>query len=114
MVTSFFEVGRHQASPGGSVAAGGQDRPSRRVSMRRPTTLALLGLLALPLSAAAETWTNVPVVDGLCLDKVKADPDKHTKGCALQCAKGGYGLLTSDGKYLKFDSAGNEKALAAL
>jgi VCBS repeat-containing protein len=50
----------------------------------------------------------------MCVSKVKADPDKHTTQCALQCAKGGYGLLTPDGAYLKFDAAGNEKTIAAL
>jgi hypothetical protein len=64
--------------------------------------------------ASAEEWKNVSVIDGNCLEKVKADPDKHPRSCALQCAKGGYGVLTSDGKYLKFDAAGNDKTLAAL
>ena len=74
-----------------------------------------LGILCgLTTVAAAETWKDVAVIDTFCLSKVKADPDKHTKACALQCAKGGYGILTPDGTYLKFDSAGNEKALAAL
>lgn len=77
-------------------------------------TATFVGLLALPYSAAAETWKDVPVVDTLCLSKVKADPDKHTTQCALQCVKGGYGLITMDGAYLKFDAAGNEKTVAAL
>jgi hypothetical protein len=72
------------------------------------------GLMAFPLAAAAETWSNVPVIDTLCVSKVKADPDKHTTQCALQCVKGGYGLLTTDGTYLKFDATGNEKTVAAL
>ena len=74
----------------------------------------LSGLLALPLAASAETWKNVPVIDTLCLTKVKANPDSHTTACALQCAKGGYGLLAADGAYLKFDQAGNDKTVAAL
>ena len=74
----------------------------------------LSGLLALPLAATAETWKNVPVIDTLCLTKVKANPDSHTTACALQCAKGGYGLLAADGAYLKFDQAGNDKTVAAL
>jgi hypothetical protein len=82
--------------------------------MRKTAMLALTGLLVLPLAAAAETWSNVSVVDTLCLEKVKADPDKHPKACALKCEKGGYGVLTTDGKYLKFDAAGNEKTVAAL
>lgn len=64
--------------------------------------------------ASAEEWKGVSVVDTNCLEKVKADPDKHPRSCALKCEKGGYGVLTSDGKYLKFDAAGNEKAVAAL
>jgi hypothetical protein len=70
--------------------------------------------VALAASASAEEWKNVPVVDTHCLSKVKADPDKHPTSCALQCVKGGYGILTSDGTYLKFDAAGDEKATAAL
>lgn len=77
----------------------------------------LLAVFVLGLGAgvaSAEEWKGVSVIDTNCLDKVKADPDKHPRSCALQCAKGGYGLLTSDGKYLKFDAAGNEKTVAAL
>ncbi|MES1257827.1 MAG: hypothetical protein ABUS51_05335, partial [Acidobacteriota bacterium] len=40
--------------------------------------------------------------------------DTHTRDCALQCVKSGYGVVTADGTFLKFDSQGNEKALAAL
>ena len=82
--------------------------------MLRETVFVVAGLLAFPMVAAAETWKNVPVIDTLCVSRVKADPDKHTTQCALQCAKGGYGLLTPDGTYLKFDAAGNEKTVAAL
>lgn len=82
--------------------------------MLTKTVLVVAGLLAFPLGVAAETWENVPVIDTMCISKVKAEPDKHTKQCALQCAKGGYGLLTPDGTYLTFDAAGNDKAVAAL
>jgi VCBS repeat-containing protein len=82
--------------------------------MRIMTIVVVAGLLAVPLTAAAETWKNVAVIDTQCVAKVKADPDKHTKQCALQCAKGGYGLLTEEGTYLTFDAPGNEKTVAAL
>jgi hypothetical protein len=78
------------------------------------TAFVVAGLLAFPMGAAAETWKNVPVIDTLCVSKVKADPDKHTTQCALQCVKGGYGLLTAEGTYLKFDAPGNDKTVAAL
>jgi hypothetical protein len=77
-----------------------------------PMLMGMLLVTAAPL--AAETWTDVPVIDTSCLKKVKADPDKHPVACALQCSKSGYGLLTTDGTYLKFDAPGNEKTLAAL
>ena len=40
----------------------------------------------------------------------------HTRQCALMpaCQKSGYGIFTYDQKYLSFDAAGNQKALAAL
>jgi hypothetical protein len=84
----------------------------------RKWTLAvvLAGSTCLPLAVAAEetTWSNVPVVDSMCLGKVKANPDAHKRTCLLQCSKSGYGLVTQDGTYLKFDEAGNEKTMAAL
>jgi hypothetical protein len=71
-------------------------------------------VLALPLTAAAETWKSAVVVDTMCSVKAKAEPDKHTTGCALACAKSGFGILTADGSYFKFDEAGNQKAATAL
>jgi hypothetical protein len=70
---------------------------------------------ALPLAAAAETWTNAPLIDQNCSTKFTlADADTHTRSCALMCASSGFGILTSDGKYLKLDGAGSKKALAAI
>ncbi len=63
----------------------------------------------LPLLAHAETWRGVPVVDTMCYAKVKADPDAHTTKCALACVKGGYGIITADGVFLKFDTSGNDR-----
>lgn len=42
--------------------------------------------------------------------------EAHTKECLLmpQCQKSGYGVYTSDNKFLKFDEAGSRKALAAI
>jgi len=82
--------------------------------MKRIAIVALAALAVLPVEASADTWKDVPVVDTQCLSKVKADPDKHTKQCALQCSKNGYGLIGADGTFLKFDAAGNEKTVVAL
>jgi len=71
----------------------------------------LSGLLALFSSLAfAETW-NGTLVDVMCKNQ---DLASHTTKCALRCAKSGYGLVLADGKFVKFDEAGNAKALAAL
>ncbi|HUJ21854.1 MAG TPA: hypothetical protein VLX58_10050 [Bryobacteraceae bacterium] len=74
--------------------------------------LALLTAAASMLSVAAFADTlNGTLIDVMCKDK---DAAGHTRKCALGCAKSGFGLVTSDGKFLKFDEAGNAKALAAL
>ena len=74
----------------------------------------LLSFAVLPAIAAAETWKNVPLIDHNCVNKVKADPDKHPTSCLLMCASSGYGVLTSDGTWVKLDAKGNQEALAVL
>jgi len=70
-----------------------------------PLLLAAAGSLS-----AAETWSGT-VVDVLCKGK---DVASHTRQCALSCAKGGYGLVLADGKFVKFDESGNALALSKL
>jgi len=84
------------------------------VLMKGKTVFLAVCVAAFGATLSAETWKNVSLVDTQCIDKVKADPDKHTKKCALACEDGGYGILTAEGKFLKFDAAGNEKAAKAL
>ena len=64
--------------------------------------------------AAAETWSNVSLIDAMCSTNAKAKPDAHTTACALQCAKSGFGIVTPDGSYRRFGDDGNTKVLAAL
>ena len=71
-------------------------------------------MLALPLFAVAEDWSNVAMIDTQCSTKAKANPDAHTKSCALACAKSGFGIVDKDGKYLKFDAKGNQEAKSLL
>jgi len=71
----------------------------------------LLAALALSsIAALAETWTGT-VVDVMCKNN---DLASHTRECALSCAKSGYGIVLSDGKFIKFDERGNAKTLATL
>jgi hypothetical protein len=43
-----------------------------------------------------------------------ADPDTHTRACAFKCAASGFGVLTKDQQFLKFDAAGDAKIVEAL
>jgi hypothetical protein len=76
--------------------------------------LMLLGLGAIPALAGTSNYKNVSVVDAKCSKKVAADPDSHTRACALQCADSGYGILTKDNQFVMFDAAGNTKIAEAL
>jgi hypothetical protein len=76
--------------------------------------LVLMGLAAMPALAAVETYNDVPVVDVNCSKKVAADPDSHTRACALKCAASGFGIVTQDKQFLKFDAEGNAKIADAL
>ena len=83
--------------------------------MRKLVSFALLfGMCAIPGFSATETFSDVSVIDTNCSKKAAADPDSHTRECALKCQASGYGIITKDHKYLKFDSAGNAKIAEAL
>src|SRR5579863_4350960 len=83
------------------------------------------GAFSLALIAAAAGLASAAEVTGVLMDVAcSSDTAKdgykgaldHTKDCALMapCVKSGYGVVTEDGKFIKFDKAGNEKALALL
>jgi hypothetical protein len=60
--------------------------------------------------ASGETFSGT-VVDVMCKGK---DLSGHTRSCALDCAKSGFGLVQADGKFLKFDESGNARTLSVL
>jgi hypothetical protein len=68
------------------------------------------GVALFAFSVLGETWSGT-LVDVMCKDK---DLAGHTTRCALGCAKSGFGVVTADGKFVKFDEHGNAKTLAAL
>jgi hypothetical protein len=76
--------------------------------------LALIGLAAMPALGTVESYKDVAVVDVNCSKKVAADPDSHTRACALKCAASGFGIVTKEKQFLKFDEAGNIKITEAL
>jgi len=74
----------------------------------------LFGLCVMPAFAAVETYKDVPVVGVNCSTKVAAEPDSHTRACALKCAASGFGIVTPDKRFLKLDADGNAKVVEAL
>jgi len=85
--------------------------------MRKLASLFIVfGMCALPALAAVATYKDVAVVDFKCSSKapVVADPDSHSRACALECAAGGFGIVTQNKQFLKFDAEGNAKIVEAL
>jgi hypothetical protein len=73
--------------------------------------LRIFGLILMAAGlASAETFSGT-VVDVMCKGK---DLAGHTRSCALDCAKSGFGLVQADGKFLKFDESGNARTLSLL
>ncbi len=72
--------------------------------------LTILSGFAFSAALYAESWTGT-VVDVMCKGK---DLSSHTRECAVTCAKGGYGLVLGDGKFVKFNEAGNAKTFSML
>ena len=81
-------------------------------------TIATL-LVAMSMPLAAERVEGY-LIDKMCSAKVAeqgVDAAKmHTKDCALMpnCKSGGYGVVSADGKFLKFDKDGDGMAAKML
>lgn len=79
-----------------------------------------VGLVAGMAGAASAEELHGILMTTMCAAKaVKEGGDaaaKHERTCNLKenCAKTGFGVLTSDNKFYSFDTAGGEKARAAL
>ncbi len=101
--------------------------------MLMKTLLQLLIAVGIPCAfamAGATTDVKGILIDGKCsgtadlrisgatgqLEGGRIVAEAHTRECLLmpECEKSGYGIYTSDNKFLKFDEAGNRKALALI
>ena len=82
--------------------------------MKMLASLLAFGMLASPALAATQTFNDVSVLDVACSTKEAANADAHTRECALTCEKSGFGIVTADQKFLKFDANGNAKILTQL
>jgi hypothetical protein len=83
-------------------------------TMKVLVSLLAAGLLATPAFAAPKSFKDVSVVDVNCSNKVADTADAHTRDCALKCEKSGFGIVTEDKQFLKFDADGNAKILKQL
>ena len=80
--------------------------------MRETLTLGTLFLVSALLAGGAEF--NGHLMDTMCAAKKLDQASSHTAQCMKDCATSGFGLVTKDGKYLKFNEGGNAKALKTL
>jgi hypothetical protein len=81
-------------------------------------SLAVLGLCAI-LSGQSDQKISGYLVDAVCAGHHATEAGyaaNHDKKCNLMdvCVKSGYSVITADQKVLKFDTKGNEQALALI
>lgn len=97
--------------------------------MKRILCLVMFAAVSCSAAAAAENIKGI-LIDEKCSGKAdlrisgatglleggRIVAEAHTKECLLmpECQKSGYGIYTNDSRYLKFDEAGNRKALALI
>lgn len=85
-----------------------------------PKVIRLTVLLGALTASAFADEVNGILMTTMCAAKTsKGGPEaasKHERTCNLKpdCAKTGFGVLTSENKFFQFDEAGNEEALKAL
>lgn len=84
--------------------------------MKRLVLLFSAFVLFASLPLAAATVEGVLVDKACSADMSFNDAKGHSKDCAMMedCRKSGFGVVTAEGKFLKFDAAGDQKAVEAL
>ena len=82
-------------------------------------------VLVLAAMLAAPGWAENQTISGYLVDKacsVELAPKGskalagHGRSCALMtpCRRSGFGVVTEDGRFIAFDPAGSQKALAVI
>jgi len=88
--------------------------------MRPFRTVIRLTLLASVAGALFAAEVEGTLMDKMCSMKAAKEGQKaaamHTRQCAMMpdCEKSGYGVFTTDNRFLAFDAAGSEQAVSAL
>ena len=65
--------------------AGSELFEMEEAMMKLVSVTVLLAAWALPALGATANYHDVPLLDVGCSKKAAADPDAHTKDCALMC-----------------------------
>jgi len=82
--------------------------------------LAVCAFAAVPTPAVPTPDDKTVTVAGILMDKscsdMKMDAKGHDRECGLMpdCVKSGYGIVTTDGKFVLLDAKGNKDAQAWL
>lgn len=76
----------------------------------------LMLVVFVPASMFGATWKNVMLLDTMCSKRahVMSKPTEHPRSCILECYEDGYGVVLSNGSFLKLDGNGNKLALDVL
>ncbi len=82
----------------------------------------LILVVALALGGAGVWASDSKTMTGYLMDTTcakkhageKGFAETHDKDCLQMCAEGGFGVLTGDGKFVKFDGQGNKKVAQLL
>ena len=88
--------------------------------MKKLVQLAFAFALVAGLCAAEQKTISGYLIDKACsadaMKKGEKMAKEHGVSCALMddCAQSGFGVYTTDGKFVAFDAAGNKRAMAAL
>ena len=88
--------------------------------MKPYRTVIRLTLLAGVAGALFAAEVEGTLMDRMCSMKAAKEGQKaaamHTRQCAMMpdCEKSGYGVFTTDNRFLAFDAAGSEQAVSAL
>jgi hypothetical protein len=95
--------------PGARAARKGT--PIKKLMLTVVLAFAVIGVTR--ALASDSTTVKGYLVDVSCATKHAGEEgfaEGHDKDCLEMCAKSGYGVLTSEGKFVKFDDDGNKKA----
>jgi hypothetical protein len=89
----------------------------RKLMLTVVLALAVIGVTHAMASNSDPVTVKGYLIDVSCATKHAGESgfaEGHDKDCLLMCAKSGFGVLTGEGKFVKFDDDGNKKVEAFI